>query len=725
MSRILQEKRSYEVEVARWCPEKPYVELLVPEDVRAVSEVVFRTDSHDQGYSGEAKGQGTYEFSYTWFVAIVISPGGIERSPRQVVQYNVHASSVFKRHEVIWNTNSEVPSIRDWVRSIRGGDTIRLTPKAQWAGWINFVREAEIEVRCSNISKVSTETPRSYRRLDESSAEIRLLSLNPGAPDDPSDKGEITMTVLEDGAELTYIMPVTLSLLGALKAIRPLTGPARVLWVDAICINQDDFDERSSQVAMMRSIYRQAQRVVVWLGEGDNNSQRSIRLINDISDRYKESGSWVGSDKDNLKSLHDPLLDERDGAHSFIDNFHLFTFPWFRRTWVAQEIFNARDSVFCCGSDTVEWESLLRVNKCIPLRGVTMKSVTRALMPPFFDKLFRSKIIEEKGTVFTNLEILDVLVQGLELDATDPRDKLFAMLQFGYDTCKFDSLPSTIMPNYNRPTREVFALFTKWWITEHRSLRILSAIQALEWRTWQETRWEMSSSNSPPEELPSWSWGYRGHSNWAIGILGLSRDNPYRASGDTLPDIQAMEQSIEFPLILPLSGFRIGVIKEIKTYPYFQPPGAGYEDLHNAYVANFDPLNLTGKWNYQLNSRVDEKYIGVKPSDITYEGKGHFRAHAHFSPVSGGLECHSKCFFSTHEGSVGLCPYSARPGDLIVILYGGDVTYILRSRTQHGGESDEPKRYEFVGECFTQGYMNGEGIREQGRGMLTEVFTLY
>ncbi|OTA65975.1 HET-domain-containing protein [Hypoxylon sp. EC38] len=703
MSRILQEKRSYEVEVARWCPEKPYVELLVPEDVRAVSEVVFRTDSHDQGYSGEAKGQGTYEFSYTWFVAIAISPGGIERSPRQVVQYNVHASRVFKRHEVIWNTNSEVPSIRDWVRSIRGGDTIRLTPKAQWAGWINFVREAEIEVRCSNISKVSTETPRSYRRLDKSSEEIRLLSLNPGAPDDPvscsliyarlgehppvkyeslsycwgnaSDKGEITMNVLEDGAELTYTMPVTLSLLGALKAIRPLTGPARVLWVDAICINQDDFDERSSQVAMMRSIYRQAQKVVVWLGEGDDNSQRSIRLINAISDRYKEFGSWVGSDKDNLKSLHDPLLDDRDGAHSFIDNFHLFTFPWFRRTWVAQEIFNARDSVFCCGSDTVEWESLLRVNKCIPLRGVTMKSVTRALMPPFFDKLFSSKITEEKGTIFTNLEILDVLVQGFELDATDPRDKLYSLN---------------------------------------------------EWRTWQETRWGASSSNRIPEELPSWSWGYRGHSNWAIGILGLSRDNPYRASGDTLPDIQGVEQSVEFPLILPLSGFRIGVIKEIKTYPYFQPPGAGCEDLHSAYVANFDPLNLTGKWNYQLNSRVDEKYIGVKPSDIAYESKGHSRAHAHSHTVSGGLKCHSKCFFSTHEGSVGLCPYSARPGDLVVILYGGNVTYILRSRTQHGGESDEPKRFEFVGECFTQGYMNGEGIQErEKKGIPTEVFTLY
>ncbi|KAI0836854.1 heterokaryon incompatibility protein-domain-containing protein [Hypoxylon sp. FL0890] len=753
MSRILQEKRSHEVQVARWCPEKAYVELVVPEDVHAVSKIVFRTDSHDQGYSGEAHGQGTYDFSNTWFVAIVLSPGGIERNPRQIVQYNVHASSTFKRHEVIWKADSEEISIREWVRSVRGGDTVQLAPKAQFAGWINFVREAEIEIHCSDSIPVTLSTPPCYRRLDESSAEIRLLSLNPGVPNDPiscsllyaklgehppmhyeslsycwgnsRDRGEITVKIVEDGAELSYTMSATLSLLTALKGIRPLNGPARVLWVDAICINQDDIDERSSQVAMMRSIYHQAQRVVVWLGDGNDTTRKSIRLINAISDRYKKSGFSVGSTKDDLKSLHDPLMNGNE-AHLFIEEFPLFTYPWFRRTWVVQEIFNAQKSILCCGSDSFEWESLLRVNKCILLRGVTMRSATKALMPPFFDKLFKSKVTEENGISSTSIEILDVLIQGLDLDTTDPRDKLFAILQFGRETWKLDSLPLTIMPNYNRSTPEVFALFTKWWIMEHRSLRILSAIQALERRTWQETHWETPSSVPSSGKVPSWSWGYRGHSNWAIGLLGLSRDSPYRASGDTMPNIQAIKESSEFPLILPLTGFRVGVIEGIDTYPYFQPPDAGYEDLHSAYVGVFDPINLTGKWNYQFNSKVNEKYIDVEPSEVHRENVGHFYAHAESSFISGGLECRSKCLFRTQEGSIGLCPYAAKPDDLIVVLYGGNVTYILRPQTQQGSGLNEATEYEFVGECYTQGYMNGEGIQgQEEKAIPTEVFTLH
>jgi hypothetical protein len=98
-------------------------------------------------------------------------------------------------------------------------------------------------------------------------------------------------------------------------------------------------------------------------------------------------------------------------------------------------------------------------------------TASKALMPPIYVKLFNSNISQSKAPGSTNLEILDVLTQGLDFDATDPRDKLFVMLQFGSETWGFDSLPSTITPNYNRPTLEVFSLFTKWWVMEHRSLR--------------------------------------------------------------------------------------------------------------------------------------------------------------------------------------------------------------------------------------------------------------
>ena len=94
-------------------------------------------------------------------------------------------------------------------------------------------------------------------------------------------------------------------------------------------------------------------------------------------------------------------------------------------------------------------------------------------------------------------------------------------------------------------------------------------------------------------ELASWSWGYRGHSNWAMGILGLSPSTTYHAAGNTVPDNDFLTGSPSWRE-LHLMGLRVGTISSISQYPYFQ--GAGqHEVLHRAYVAIFDTLNRTGK----------------------------------------------------------------------------------------------------------------------------------
>jgi hypothetical protein len=143
-------------------------------------------------------------------------------------------------------------------------------------------------------------------------------------------------------------------------------------------------------------------------------------------------------------------------------------------------------------------------------------------------------------------------------------------------------LPAELIPDYRRSTSEVFSSFTKWWIVEHRSLRILSARQVLEGKTWQENFWGRASKYAG--EQPTWSWWYRGHSNWAISLLGLSTDCPYRAAAENKPDINLVKTSRD-PSILPLTGIRVGVIEKIMPYPYYQPPPK-HEDFHEVYVAS-------------------------------------------------------------------------------------------------------------------------------------------
>src|SRR5580700_5121291 len=58
----------------------------------------------------------------------------------------------------------------------------------------------------------------------------------------------------------------------------------RTLWVDAICINQENITERNSQVQLMKSIYEKASRVLVWLGEEADDSDVALGLVSSMKD---------------------------------------------------------------------------------------------------------------------------------------------------------------------------------------------------------------------------------------------------------------------------------------------------------------------------------------------------------------------------------------------------------------------------------------------------------
>jgi hypothetical protein len=76
---------------------------------------------------------------------------------------------------------------------------------------------------------------------------------------------------------------ITHNLSVALRQIRHLDKP-RVLWVDAICINQDDLVERSAEVMEMASIYSNAERVIVWLGLSYDDSSLALQTLNRLGE---------------------------------------------------------------------------------------------------------------------------------------------------------------------------------------------------------------------------------------------------------------------------------------------------------------------------------------------------------------------------------------------------------------------------------------------------------
>ncbi|KAL3291606.1 heterokaryon incompatibility protein [Colletotrichum asianum] len=83
------------------------------------------------------------------------------------------------------------------------------------------------------------------------------------------------------------IIPITRNCENALRSVRILGGPRRNIWIDSLCINQDDEKERSAQVALMPRIYAGAAGVLVYLGHATSDSGLAMDAITRSEDSYR------------------------------------------------------------------------------------------------------------------------------------------------------------------------------------------------------------------------------------------------------------------------------------------------------------------------------------------------------------------------------------------------------------------------------------------------------
>lgn len=157
---------------------------------------------------------------------------------------------------------------------------------------------------------------------------------------------------------------ITVNLHRALTRLRR-GAETRLIWADALCINQEDLDERAQQVQLMRDVYSCAERVVVWLGEeGDQSVDLAVSLMGAIYAACEGSAKTAGVDLHAyavssrpfedvaLSTLQGDVAESKDAWQAlrlFFDR------PWFRRVWCVQEIVLARSSKVYVGSLSLPW----------------------------------------------------------------------------------------------------------------------------------------------------------------------------------------------------------------------------------------------------------------------------------------------------------------------------------------------------------------------------------
>jgi len=202
-----------------------------------------------------------------------------------------------------------------------------------------------------------------------------------------------------------------------------------LLWVDAICINQKDDEEKSFQVAIMRDIYRRAAKVIFWLGQEEIYDGDAIKLMRSFSKRYPHR---LDLERRRLETLEEMNLSSFDRGWAGWASF--FCRPWFRRVWIVQEFTNAKNSVFMSGALEIPTELLVHcgfaTGVCVAIREVvcrgrdvrdTGKAILR-LLALGVDQFGREMGVEDGPRIF------DIWCRSQQLEATDPRDRVFALL---------------------------------------------------------------------------------------------------------------------------------------------------------------------------------------------------------------------------------------------------------------------------------------------------------
>jgi Heterokaryon incompatibility protein (HET) len=156
------------------------------------------------------------------------------------------------------------------------------------------------------------------------------------------------------------------------EALRQITAhnPNDWIWIDQICINQKDDNERSQQVRLMNLIYEKAQTVLAWIGPERFDTVLAIDLIERVAEVARPLGEDTfqneeSSEREALESLEVLAVEDSqrlgisfDEKDQWVAFRFFFDRPWYQRIWIVQEILPAREAFLLCGPHTVSWDSV-------------------------------------------------------------------------------------------------------------------------------------------------------------------------------------------------------------------------------------------------------------------------------------------------------------------------------------------------------------------------------
>jgi len=389
------------------------------------------------------------------------------------------------------------------------------------------------------------------------------------------------------------MLSVTENLFSALSELRH-SDRDRVLWVDALCINQEDDDEKADQVGRMASIYQSAERTLIWLGPAAHRSDAAFEFVNKVFEQLRHSSpeTWQLCTRDETyesmavdfsailarferEAVQPPSEPGSDAAsaslreveshqtlkwHLELEDEQQYAFtmlmrrPWWGRVWVIQELCLSSEAMVCCGKYCVPWEAFHFA------LTYTNEDEDSALMQEHIQLQVFTK--SRLGLKYSDdpPSLLQALSTFKWFQATDPRDKIYALLGI--------SKSIGLRPDYKSSVEICYRETAKAILSSAETLDLLDHVVA-------PPSYNGSARGKNATWVPDWSYDV---TTIPVGTMSPQLANLFPAAQDLTKQVEPLlESQVSFREdghVLVLSGKMLDSIETLSEtirLPFFHP----------------------------------------------------------------------------------------------------------------------------------------------------------
>jgi len=611
----------------------------------------------------------------------------------------------------------------------------------------------------------------------------RILHLFPGKDSDPivvrlqhaSLDEELAFEALSSTwgcSDLTHTiscnrrsLPITASMYSALRRLRD-PSTERLIWADGICINQADLQERSRQVGQMRRIYRQAKRVIIDLGDEADDSDAAVDLALQIVEArgfFKTSGGdMIGIfNAAGLPPLKDPAWTAFQ---------HMLHRPWFSRIWVIQELAVSSDSLMLCGKRIFGGSVVFEALKLVAAQGLfsldprtytdpehNRRTTSTAKAASYIHQLYEIRARLRSSPKLSGLNLSLFLQRGIVFGATDPRDRIYAVLGLVLNEPEDDC---DMRPDYNLDVADVYLRCFRYLIRHDQRMAMELLFSAGEPR-----------SLSLPSWLPDWTTSSRSRSLEAFRVRtdDTSIQMFYQAATSYPPTLHLSDDL----LTLTVRGVVFDTLKQVGRDIWKEIDQLNDEDMPERRMALREWIQESEALAQSATLMSESQYPDEDPEDLcwrtlicnlnhddaqvyrqtTAEVKSSFLTHylafkellgleellSFDDPVENvsatvsprALLADSSVFLTaaaflgrgrrmalSEKGFLGLVPSTCQPGDAVAVALGGAAPFFLRSNPSHETAATRNSGWKggfsLVGHGYIHGLMHSEAVWRWG-----------